>query len=120
MLPEQILDTIVIFGMFAMRIGVPVVVTLALGYWLERKLRPLEDQQNEKIVNIGTARRARSSKIIQLHCWDLNHCDATKRAECAAYQHPDLPCWLALQVSGDKVHEQCFSCALYKNQDIAA
>ncbi len=119
MLPEEMVETIVVIGMFLLRIGVPVAITLALGYWLEKKLRP-EEQKSDKIVNIETARRARSSKIIQLHCWDVRHCESTQRAQCAAYQHPELPCWLALQVAGDKVHEQCFSCALYKNQNIAA
>jgi hypothetical protein len=120
MLPEEFVETLVVLGMFVLRIGAPVAVTLALGYWLEKKLRPQEEQKNGRIVNIEAARRGRSSKIIQLHCWDLHHCESTQRAACAAYQHPDLPCWLALQVAGNKVHEQCFSCALYKNQNIAA
>ncbi len=117
MLYQDLLDAVVIVLMFVLRIGVPLVVTLAFGYWLEKKLRPEEtiDVKPAPIVRSGKA-----NNIIHLHCWDVKRCDQARRAECAAYKHPDLPCWLALQVEGDKVNEECFTCALYKPQSIAA
>ena len=120
MAPIEITNAIVLVAMFIVRIGVPVAITLAFGYWLEKKLRPPEAEKVEKTRRLELVARPRSSKIIQLHCWDFNRCDSSQRAQCAATQHPDLPCWLALQVEGGKVREDCFTCSLYKAQDIAA
>lgn len=117
MMPQELLNTIFVLAGFLVRIGVPIAITLALGYWLEKKLRPAEEKDD--VVIELQRRAAKSPKIIQLHCWDLHRCDAARRAACAAYEHPDLPCWLALQVEGAKVREECFTCALYKPQTIA-
>jgi hypothetical protein len=100
------------------RVGIPVAVTLALGYWLEKKLQPAKEQKERPALEL--TRRERSNKIIQLHCWDLKHCESAKRAQCAAYQHPELPCWLALQVDGSKVRQGCFTCGLYNAHSAAA
>lgn len=117
MFAQDLIDTLVILFMFGLRIGVPIALTLAFGYWLEKKLAPREQaqQETEKPRLVKT-----SGKIIQLHCWDLKRCDQAKRVQCAAFKHPELPCWLALQAEGEKVREECFTCALYKTQSIAA
>ncbi len=116
MMPELVEGGIVLL-LFALRIGIPIAVTLAFGYWLERKLRP-QQEPAETVEKIQVTRKA--SNVIRLHCWDIKRCDAGKRAQCAACRHPELPCWLALQVEGNKVREQCFTCAFYKPQIQAA
>ncbi len=113
MLPQELLDTAIVLLGFLVRIAVPIAITLALGYWLEKKLSPAEEKDEVAQVKRSTVK---NPKIIQLHCWDLKRCPSTQRAACAACQHPDLPCWLALQVAGEEVREQCFTCALYKPQ----
>lgn len=110
---------IIVLLLFAVRIGVPVVLTLAFGYWLERKLRPPEEKHTMR-VKIELLPRPPSSKVVRMHCWNLMHCDSAQRAECAAFKHPDLPCWLALQVDAGKVREECFTCQLYKPEAMAA
>lgn len=120
MLPDTMTESLAVLAMFVVRIGIPVAITLVLGWWLEKKLRPPDADQNGKIVRLDTARHAKSSKVIQLHCWNMKHCDSAKVAQCAAYKHPELPCWLALQVEGGKVREECFTCALYKPEQLAA
>ncbi len=116
MIEQFWLDTLVVFGMFVLRVGVPIALTIALGKWLEKKLKPPVQNNEETIV--PTVHR--SGKIIQLHCWDVKRCDPAIRAKCAAYKHPELPCWLAIQAEGGKVSAECFTCALYKPQSIAA
>lgn len=123
MLAQDFLDTLVVFFMFGLRIGLPIALTLAFGYWLEKKLaapRESRQDQNTATTEIPEQRWTRSGKIIQIHCWDIKRCDSTKRAQCAAFQHPDLPCWLALQAEGDTVREECFTCSLYRTQTKAA
>lgn len=114
---QDLLDTATVIFMFILRIGLPLAVTLAFGYWLEKKLNPQEIQIKKEARVTQSGKRG---NIIHLHCWDVKRCEQAQRAQCAAYKHPELPCWLALQVEGDKINEQCFTCALYKPQAIAA
>ncbi len=116
---QDFIDTLVFLFMVALRIAVPLALTLIVGRWLEKKLAPREitlpDQQS-KITRFTTRR----NNIIQVHCWDIKRCQETRRAECAAYKRPELPCWLALQAEGEPVREQCYSCSLYKPHSNAA
>lgn len=113
------LDGLVVLVLFAIRIGLPIALTLAFGYWLERKLQP-EKRSEWPGTGTVTRRPVHSPKVIRLYCWDVMRCRATERAQCAAFKYPDLPCWLALQVDGDKVRQECFTCELYRPQKIAA
>lgn len=115
MYPQVWADTLVLIGMFVLRVAVPIALTIALGKWLERKLNPREQAQEVK-----PQATARASNIIPLHCWDVKRCDPAMRAQCAAFKHPDLPCWLAIQAEGGKVREECFTCPFYKPNAMAA
>ncbi len=115
MVPEGF-EGIIILLLFVVRIGIPMALTLALGHWLERKLRPQDAvEETERVAGTRSA-----SNVIRLHCWDIKRCSAAKRAQCAACRYPDLPCWLALQVDGGKVSAQCFACRFYKPEIAAA
>ena len=119
MIPQIYVDSFVILVMFILRIAIPVALTIAAGRWLEKRLRPpATAEQNEAAQTIRAFNR--SDKIIYLHCWDLKRCDPRAREQCPAFQHSDLPCWLALQLDNGKIREACLSCAMYKPQAIAA
>lgn len=117
---ETLLDLIGLIVMFGLRIGVPVALTYFVGRWLEKKLRPAGTETVNHVREDEMARRAASSKIIRLHCWDVRKTDSAKRAQIAAAKRPDLPCWLALQAEGEAIHEECYACAFYKPQTKAA
>lgn len=117
---QDVLDALVILGMFFLRIGVPIIVTLALGAWLEKKLRPAETQRTQQPIQRGTIipfprvqNGARATSAPCAHCWESKQCDSAQRAQCAAYKRPDLPCWLALQAAGGKVRAECADCEFY-------
>ncbi len=114
MLPDVWIDILIVIAMFVLRIGVPIALTIALGKWLEKKLAPREDKREQ------ARSAARKGNVVQLHCWDVKRCPPAIRAQCAAYKHPELPCWLAIQTEGGKVRPECFSCAFYKPQTMAA
>ena len=116
---QELFDGAVIVALSVLRIGVPIALTLALGRWLERKLQADPSPQQLHLHKPSLA-SGQSTKGYRPHCWDLFRCDTAKRAQCAAYRHPDLPCWLALQVEGDKLRPECFTCELYRPQAIAA
>lgn len=111
-------DTFVVISMFLLRVGVPIALTIALGKWLEKKLAPREAA--EEPSKMKTILLRAHSKVIQLHCWDVKRCAPAIRAQCAAYKHPQLPCWLAIQADAGKVRAECFACAFYKPQAKAA
>jgi hypothetical protein len=56
MLEQTILDTLIVIGIFVLRIGVPVTILFGLAKWLEKKVRPQETQETE--------RRTASARII--------------------------------------------------------
>lgn len=96
-------DVLVIAYMFVLRIGVPLMITLMIGWWLQRLLEEKEPAAEPQ----GTSAKG------EPHCWEVKKtCDAL-RAQSAATQRPDLPCWLALQVSGSGLTEACYSCPLF-------
>lgn len=119
MFPQILIDTLIVILMFALRIGVPIAITVLIGRWLEKKLALPEESQVEETKATATTRYTRSGKIIRVHCWEVKRCEPAKRAQCAAYKRPDLPCWLAIQAAGGKLREECFTCAFYKPQNIA-
>ena len=117
---QDLIDGLVILALFFVRLGVPVILTLGIGIWLEKRLRPAETQSERKPTRRGTiipfprgAQNARASLTAATHCWDVKQCDAATRAQCAAYQRPDLPCWLALQATGGRVRAECADCEMY-------
>lgn len=116
---QEFMDSLIILLLILLRIGLPLGLTLLVGRWLERKLRLPTDEERP---HVGTrlVRSDRSMRVNPLHCWDIAHCTPTERAQCAAYRRPDLPCWLAIQVEGSKVRQECFTCELYSPQEIAA
>ncbi len=96
-------DVLVIGYMFILRIGVPILITLMIGAWLQRILQEPEKERKP----------TREEAQVGPHCWEIKQCEETKRARCAAFRRPDLPCWLALQVSGDGLTEACYTCPLF-------
>lgn len=106
-------DTLVIVGMFALRLGVPVLLTIAICHVLDRL-------SVKRAAQIGAQRQARlraaphEGKLVrQLQCWEIKRCEEATRAECPAYKRPNLPCWLALQLAGCQLSDECKSCSMY-------
>jgi len=96
-------DVVVLAYMFVLRIGVPLLITIFVATWIQRKLAE-QDRAEER------ARRG------EPHCWDTRDTPQTRRARLAAEAHPDLPCWLAVQSHGEGLTEACFECPRYAVQ----
>jgi hypothetical protein len=96
-------DLMVIAYMFVLRIGVPILITLMIGAWLKRLL----EEREEKPETVPVVLKAGQ------HCWDVTKTLDTEQAQAVAAQRPDLPCWLALQVSGAGLKENCYTCPVF-------
>lgn len=115
MLPIELANAMIIVAVFVLRLGVPVAVTLALGCWLEKWLRPPAEETPDTRRRMRSFRGALRTGDVPPHCWDRSQEQAARNAEGAAVRHPDLPCWLALQVEGYPLRPECFMCARYRS-----
>lgn len=94
-------DTVVLTFMIALRVVMPLIIIFLVGKWAQKKL-----EEEDKTAQPGR------------FCWEQKRTAESKRALLAATQHPDLPCWLALQVSGGGLTEMCYDCTEYAADDL--
>ena len=120
-------DALVIAGMFILRLGVPLAITLAVGYlllrldrkwqaeaWAEWESNRLEqEEQGEQ-----AAGRATSSAAKQL-CWDLKECSQAVRDQCPAFKRPNIPCWLARRRAEGRLPAACYDCELFSLKQVS-
>ena len=124
MLPQFIINYFVVFALFVLRIGVPLALAIAVGRWLERKLRPQDAKEaggrkGARIIQFPGLKSA-SGIVREAHCWDVKQCDPALRAQCPAYRRPELPCWLAAQAAEGKFRDKCSTCDLYRRRHALA
>jgi hypothetical protein len=106
---QTIQDIIVVAGMFFVRIGLPLLIVMGVGYLIQRWLEPKAvHEQFEGMVR--SAQEGVAVSAGQPPCWQVKNCSPELRAECAAYKQPDIPCWLSLQIAGQPLPEGCATC----------
>lgn len=115
-------EAAVIAGMFVLRIGLPLGLTLAVAYFLRR----LDARWQAKAWAEWEASHSQEEVIAEAKllqpsepCWSLKGCDETTRANCAAPKQPDIPCWLARRRSEGKLPAECYYCTQFSLRKIA-
>ncbi len=136
-------DILVVIGLLAVRVGIPIAVMALLVYLFKRldrrweqEARAQQDQQPAAGAAVArpTVRPSGGRDLpgIQMPfdpsrpvpvglvaaprqpCWDIKGCSKTQYQQCAAYQNPDMLCWQArLKVDG-KIPEACPSCEIFQ------
>lgn len=86
-----------IVGLLILRLGVPVAITVGIGYWFTRLDRRWQAQAT------GTRKP----------CWELKNCSPESRARCVAYQHADIPCWALVRATEGQLRPECTSCPAF-------
>lgn len=112
--------TAVLVGLFALRCILPLAITLAFGFlmnrlvdrWNAEEAEGLED--SPEVVPEG-AQPSTGIKLptLNIPCWVFNNCEESKRDDCAAYKHPTIPCFLARLRSEGKMPSGCPDCERY-------
>lgn len=51
-------------------------------------------------------------------CWDAKGCGDTAKAQCAAPQHPDQPCWQARFDAEGQIPDECVGCEIFQRHPI--
>ena len=103
---QTIQDIFVVAGMFFLRIGLPLLLVMGMGYLIQRWLEPKAvHEQFEGIVRSTHERAAASATQ-----YKLSGEAADKYAACTTNMQTDIPCWLARQIAGQTLPEGCATC----------
>lgn len=104
--------------LFALRCIVPLAITVGLGYLMNRLVDhwQAEDARKEAPVRSnGKVAAPATLAALSLPCWVTFSCSEEARKNCAAYQHPDLPCWEAKrQANNGVLAASCADCPRYQ------
>ena len=112
--------TAVVIALFALRCILPLAITLAFGYVMNRlvdrwqaedlaKAQP--DLEAEEMIPIFP--RELKLPTIDIPCWVFNNCEEKQRENCVAYQQPDKPCFTARMQAEGNLPEKCADCEIY-------
>lgn len=113
--------------LFALRCVAPLVLTIAVGYAMNRLVDRWEAEEAQTAPAQVVApiiipakpempmRETAVTMLQQLPCWLVRGCDSTKRHACPAYQQQEKPCWMArLQLDG-QLPADCPDCPVYQH-----
>ncbi len=109
----------VIVLFFALRCIIPIIITLAIGYLMNRLVDrwEAEEAMAEETVKgaqpVGAITKPAESASSKLPCWLVRNCDPDKRANCPAYLNQSLPCWIARVMAEGRKPNSCPDCPIY-------
>jgi hypothetical protein len=120
-------DAAVIAGMFILRLGVPLAITLAVGYvllrldakWQAEAWAEWESSQLEQEEQAEQAAGGATSPVAKQACWELKGCSQTVRDQCPATQRPNIPCWLARRRAEGRLPAACYDCELFSLKQVS-
>jgi hypothetical protein len=98
---------------FAIRLGVPVLVTV-LAVWLLKRL----DARWQAEADQMSAAALQRALAQEPHCWEINNCAPERRAGCIAYQKQNAPCWQHYRTPDGKLREACVGCKVFKQAPV--
>lgn len=100
---------------FLMRLGIPLALTAAVVWWLQ-KLDARWQMQAEQ------ARRRTGSEMTpgpsMPPCWEVRGCSPERRANCAAYAQSDVPCWQTFRDRRGHLKQVCLECVVFQRAPI--
>lgn len=127
-------NVLLIILLFILRLGIPVLVTVAIAYGLHRldaKWQAEAKAQTKSVVpqapqpkptRIGNGNGAGITIPLRQPvamaagqpCWSLKGCSESMRANCAAFHQPTIPCWSARTNAEGRLPAGCKDCTLYQ------
>lgn len=106
----------IVIGIFVLRLGVPLAITLAMGYLLRR----LDAKWEAEAIAQRKAAQFKSDTDAELTalkaknpCWEVKGCTETQKAKCPACKLLDIPCWVARLRTAGKLPTECYNCGLF-------
>ncbi|MCB0255383.1 MAG: hypothetical protein KDI55_16795 [Anaerolineae bacterium] len=117
--------------LFVLRLGVPIFITLFIGYLLKRldARWQAEARESRKAAEAAAAKKPLAvpkpagQRSIQplyaldasgvLPCWKVKGCTAAMQAACAASHQPNVACWQARTTAEGRLPSECKGCELH-------
>jgi hypothetical protein len=120
---DWLIEATAVAGLFVLRLGVPLAVTIAVAYFLRRldgkwqaeAWAEWEASQPEEKIIAETRRLQAGGEP----CWSIRDCEEQVQANCPAPKQPGIPCWLARRRSEGKLPAACYNCELFSLRQIA-
>lgn len=124
-----------ILGLFVLRLGIPIAVTLTIAYFLHRlDARWAKEARMEQAVGRAT-KEAEKKKGISVPvpqpgmpipmpmpialdsygkpCWEIKDCDSIEMADCPARADSSVPCWQARRQEEGHIPHECYHCEIF-------
>jgi hypothetical protein len=106
-------EVLVVFGMFILRLGVPLAITFAIGYALRRLDARWEAEAVTHREQEQVPAELKALKTVDQPCWEIKGCSEEKRAQCPACNAWDIPCWVARLRATGRLPAECHNCDLF-------
>ena len=129
-------NVLLIILFFILRLGIPVLVTVAIAYGLRRLDAKWQAEAEAKAQTKSVVPQAPQPKPARIGngngagitlplrqpvamaagqpCWSLKGCSESMRANCAAFHQPTIPCWSARTNAEGRLPAGCKDCTLYQ------
>jgi len=101
-----------VFGLL-LRIGVPLVITALLVWFLKRL-----DARWQKQIEEENASLPRVSLASNPGCWKIKDCSPEMKAGCPAMARLDTPCWQVLRERNGTLKQGCLGCRVFREAPV--
>ena len=114
---QSMSELLTIAGMFILRLGVPLIVTLLVTWMLHRlderwRRQALQNRQLPASTALPAADPGAQPRA-PVPCWGYRRCPEACHTLCPAYLAPELPCWLARLRADGRLPAGCRTCPLF-------
>ena len=99
--------------LFALRCLVPLALTLAIGYLMNRQVARWEAQEAA-----AAGKRVPPAPQPQ-PCWEVRNCSAERRKSCPAYLSSGQPCWEVRHAAEGVLPAGCPTCPVFAQGALA-
>jgi hypothetical protein len=117
--------TAILVALFALRCIAPVVLTLVVGYLMNRLVERWHEEDaavqvaEPALPSIPAPSRSIKLPTVTVPCWILRNCEETQKADCPAAKQPGLPCWLVRLRADGRLPATCPDCPIYAQAMVA-
>ena len=98
---------------FALRFGIPILITIAL-IGVFSKLDARWRKQAEEV----RAQAVADGMVPIVKCWLLNDCPEEARVNCIAYQNQGKPCWQHFRTKNGCLKDGCIDCKVFRGAPV--
>lgn len=109
-----------VIGMFLLRLGVPLAITLAVGYALRHLDARWEAEALAHWEQEEVPAEIKALKKAERPCWEEKGCTEAQRAKCPACKGWDVPCWVAHLRATGRLPAGCQNCGRFAPSPAAA